>query len=311
VLCSIKHISKLRLKDDFIKIEFYKVIHRNGENMLEGLIVAGGAALLAARLYVDNTLVEVSKYEIKNNKVPNEFNKFKIVQLSDFHSYGFEKNNFKLLEKIHEEAPDIIVITGDMVNKYDTKFEKFLNIAEILSKKYKIYYIVGNHEIRLKKEDLEYMLNKLSGYGIKILNDEKITIARKCDQINIYGLHIPLSYYKIINRPDNVGEVISKVLKRCREDEFNILLAHNPLFFEEYSKHNVDLTLSGHVHGGMIRLPFLGAILSPERKFFPKYSGGIYEINNKKLIVSRGLGHSKRGIRLFNKRDLVSITLYS
>ena len=279
--------------------------------MLKGLIVACGAALLAARLYVDNTLVEVTKYEIKNNKVPKEFNKFKIVQLSDFHSYGFEKDNLKLLEKIHEEVPDIIVITGDMVNKYDTKFEKFLNIAETLSKKYKIYYIVGNHEIRLKKEDLEYVLNKLRGFGIKILNDEKITIARKSDQVNIYGLNIPLSYYKIINKPDNVGEVISKVLKRCREEEFNILLAHNPLFFEEYSKHNVDLTLSGHVHGGMIRLPFLGAILSPERRFFPKYSGGIYEMNNKKLIVSRGLGHSKRGIRLFNKRDLVSITLYS
>lgn len=303
--------SLLRLKSYFIKIEFYNKTHRNGENMLEGLIVAGGAVLLASRIYIDNTLVEVSKYEIKNNKVPKEFNKFKIVQLSDFHSYGFDKDNLKLLEKIYKEAPDIIVMTGDMLNKYDTKFEKFLNIAETLSRKYKTYYIAGNHEIRLKKEDFEYVLNKLMGFGIKILDDEKITVARRNSHINIYGLHIPLSYYKIINRPDNVGEVINKVLNRCREEEFNILLAHNPLFFEEYSKYNVDLTLSGHVHGGMIRLPILGAILSPERKFFPKYSGGIYEINNKKLVVSRGLGHSKRGVRLFNKRDLVSITLYS
>ncbi|WP_160686757.1 metallophosphoesterase [Clostridium sp. C2-6-12] len=278
--------------------------------MLEGLIVAGGAALLAARLYVDNTLIEVSKYEIKNNKIPKEFNKFKIVQLSDFHSYGFEKDDFILLEKIYEEEPDMIVMTGDMVNKYDTKFEKFLNLAETLSKRYKIYYIVGNHEIRLKKEDLEYLLNKLRTFGIKILNDEKITMVRKSNHINIYGLHIPLAYYKVINRPDNVGKVISKVLKNCKEEEFNILLAHNPLFFEEYSKYNVDLTLSGHVHGGMIRLPLLGAILSPERKFFPKYSHGIYEVKDKKLVVSRGLGHSKRGIRFFNKRDLVSITLY-
>lgn len=279
--------------------------------MLEGLIIGGGAVLLAARLYLDNTLVEVSKYEIKSNKIPKEFNEYKIVQLSDFHSYGFKWDNLKLIDKIYEEAPDIVVITGDMVNKYDKKFEKFLNIAEILSKKYKIYFIVGNHEIRLKKKDLDYILNKLEGFGIKILKDEKITIARKNDHINIYGLHIPLSYYKIINRPTNVGEVVSKILKGCKEEEFNILLSHNPLFFEEYSKHNIDLTLSGHVHGGMIRLPLIGAILSPERKFFPKYSGGIYEINNKKLVVSRGLGHSKRGIRLFNKRDLVSITLYS
>jgi predicted MPP superfamily phosphohydrolase len=281
------------------------------KNMLGVLMIAGVTVLLTARLYVDNTLVEVSKYEIKSNKIPKKFNKYKIIQLSDFHSYGFERDNLKLLQKIYEEEPDIIVITGDMVNKYDINFEKFLKMAETLSRKYKIYYIVGNHEIRLKEEDLEYILNKLKEFGIKILMDEKITIARKSDHINIYGLHIPLSYYKIINRPDNVGEVISKVLKMCREEEFNILLAHNPLFFEEYSNYNVDLTLSGHVHGGMIRLPFLGAILSPERKFFPKYSGGIYETNNKNLIVSRGLGHSKRGIRLFNKRDLVSITLYS
>lgn len=281
------------------------------KNMLEGLIIAGLAALLAVRLYVDNTLVEVSKYKIKNNKIPNEFNKYKIVQLSDFHSYGFKKDNLKLLEKIYEEAPDIIVITGDMVNKYDKKFEKFINIAETLSKKYKIYYIVGNHEIRLRKEDLEYILNKLKEFGIIILKDEKISISRKGEHINIFALHIPLPYYKIINKPNNVDKVISNVLKACKREEFNILMAHNPLFFEEYSKHNVDLTLSGHVHGGMIRLPLLGAILSPERKFFPKYSGGVYEINNKKLVVSRGLGHSKRGIRLFNKRDLVSITLYS
>jgi predicted MPP superfamily phosphohydrolase len=279
--------------------------------MVEGFIGLGGAALLAARLYVDNTLIQVSKYEINSDKIPKEFNKFKIVHLSDFHNYGFRRDNLKMFEIIDEESPDIIVMTGDMVNKYDKDFEKFLSLAETLSKKYKIYYIVGNHEIRLKKEDLEYILNKLKGFGIKILKDEKITIARKSAHINLYGLHIPLSYYKIINRPNNVGKVINKVLKQCKEEEFNILLAHNPLFFEEYSKYNVDLTLSGHVHGGMIRLPIVGAILSPERKFFPKYSGGIYEINSKKLVVSRGLGHSKRGMRFLNKRDLVSITLYS
>lgn len=279
--------------------------------MLESLIIASGAVLLAAQLYVDNTLIQVSKYEIKSDKIPKGFHKFKIVHLSDFHNYGFDKDNIKLFEKIQEESPDIVVMTGDMVNKYDVEFEKFLNLAETLSKKYKIYYILGNHEIRLRKEDSEYILNKLKGFGIKILKDEKVTIVRKRDYINIYGINIPLSYYKIKNKPTNIEEIVSKVLNSCKEEEFNILLAHNPLYFEEYSKKNVDLTLSGHVHGGMIRLPFLGAILSPERKFFPRYSNGIYEINHRKLLVSRGLGHSKRGIRLFNTRDLVSITLYS
>lgn len=279
--------------------------------MIEGFIGLGGAALLAARLYVDNTLIQVSKYEINSDKIPKEFNKFKIVHLSDFHSYGLKRDNLKIFEVIEDESPDIIVMTGDMVNKYDRNFEKFLNLAEVLSKKYKIYYIIGNHEIRLRKEDLEFILKKLSDFGIRILKDEKVTIVRKKEHINIYGINIPLSYYKIINKPDNVGEVISKLLKSCKKEEYNIVLAHNPLYFEQYSKENVDLILSGHVHGGMIRLPLLGAILSPERKFFPKYSSGIYEMNNKKLLVSRGLGHSKNGVRLFNRREIICITLNS
>lgn len=277
--------------------------------MILNLIGLASLTLLSTQIYKDNILTKVSKYQIKSDKIPKEFNNFKIVHLSDFHSYGFGKDNVKLLEKINDEHPNIIVMTGDMVNKYDVNFEKFLNLAEVLSKKYEIYYILGNHELRLRKDDLGYIMGKLKKFRVKILSDEKITIMRKKDYINIYGIDIPLSYYKVIDKPYNIEEVITKVLNRCNEKEYNILLAHNPLYFEEYSKKNINLTLSGHVHGGMIRLPFIGAILSPERKFFPKYSSGIYEINNKRLIVSRGLGHSRPGIRLFNKREIVSITL--
>lgn len=278
--------------------------------MINILIVLVAFAILSGLIFLQNTLIEVSKYKIKSDKIPEEFNKFKIVHLSDFHSYGFGKDNIKLIEKINNENPSIIVMTGDMVNKYDRNFEKFLNLAETLSKKYEIYYIIGNHEIRLRNNDLDFIIQKLKKIGIKVLRDEKITIMRKKDLINIYGLDIPLSYYKIKNRSSNIEEVLNAVLNKCNEKEYNILLAHNPLYFDEYIKHNVDLTLSGHVHGGMIRLPFIGALLSPERKFFPKYSSGVYEVNNKKLIVSRGLGHSKPGIRLFNKREIVSITLF-
>jgi len=275
--------------------------------MIGSIIGLSGLALLSIQLYIDNMLITVSKYEIKSNKIPKKFDKFKIVHLSDFHSYG--NDNIKIVEKINDERPNIIVMTGDMVSKYDVNFEKFLNLAEVLSKKYEIYYIVGNHEIRLRKDDLNLILKELHKFGIKVLNDEKVTLIRGNESINIYGIDIPLSYYKIINKPLNIGEVINVLIHKCNKNEYNILLAHNPLLFPEYAKYNVDLTLSGHIHGGMIRLPFIGAILSPERKFFPKYSSGVYEINNKKLLVSRGLGHSRPGIRLFNKREIVSITL--
>ena len=277
--------------------------------MIENLIAISSLVIISTLIYFENVLIKVSNFKIKSDKIPKEFNNFKIVHLSDFHSYGFGKDNVKMLKKINDEHPNIIVMTGDMVNKYDTNFEKFLNLAEALSKSYEIYYIVGNHEVRLRKDDLSFIVQKLKEFGVKILSDDKITIMRKKDYINIYGIDIPLSYYKIINKPSNVEEVITGILNKCNEKEYNILLAHNPLYFEAYSKQNIDLTLSGHVHGGMIRLPFIGAILSPERKLFPKYSSGIYEINNKKLIVNRGLGHSRPGIRLFNRREIVSITL--
>lgn len=277
--------------------------------MIGNIIATGGLALLSTMIYLDNTLIKLSKCEIKSDKIPKGFNKFKIVHLSDFHSYDFGKNNNKLIKKIDGENPSIIVMTGDMVNKYDRNFKKFLNLAVVLSNKYEIYYIVGNHEQRLKQEDLNLILKKLKELGIRVLSNEKVIIKRKNDYINIYGIDIPLSYYKIINKSSNIDEIVKISLNKCNEKEYNILLAHNPLYFEEYAKHNIDLTLSGHVHGGMIRLPFIGAILSPERKFFPKYSSGVYEINNKKLIVSRGLGHSKPGIRFCNMPELVSITL--
>lgn len=279
--------------------------------MNKSIAAVSGLGLLSMRMYLDNKFINVSKYEIKSNKLPIEFNKFKIVHLSDFHSYDFGKNNIKVIEKINDENPDIIVMTGDMVNKYDNNFDRFLKLSEILSKSYRMYYIVGNHEKRLRDYHLNFIIEKLSQFNIKILNDEKIIIKRKNAFINIYGIDIPLSFYKIRNRPSNIEDVVDSVLKRCKEKEYNILLAHNPLYFEIYSKFSVDLTLSGHVHGGMVRLPFVGGVLSPERKLFPKYSSGVYKVNNKELIVSRGLGHSKPGMRLFNMPEIVSITLVS
>jgi predicted MPP superfamily phosphohydrolase len=278
--------------------------------MGKNIIALSCFALLSTLIYLDNKLVKVTRYEIKSDKIPEEFDKFKIVHLSDFHNHNFlGKDSVQIIKKIDNEKPDIIVMTGDMVNKYDKNFERFLNLAEVLSEKYKIYYIEGNHEQRLKRNDLNFILNKLKQLGIKILNNEKIAIQGKNNCINIYGINIPVEFYKLKNKPSNIQEIINSSLKNCSKSEYNILLAHNPLYFQKYADNNVDLILSGHVHGGMIRLPFLGGLLSPERKFFPKYSSGVYEKNSKRLVVSRGLGHSKPLIRVFNMPEILSITL--
>lgn len=169
---------------------------------------------------------------------------------------------------------------------------------------------MGNHEKRLSEYNRNLIIRKLEGFGVTILNEEKSIIKGREYVFNIYGIDLPLLYYRRKkNESFNIDGFLNKQMKKYTKEEFNILLAHNPLYFDYYSRYNADLILSGHVHGGMIRLPFIGAILSPERKFFPKYNSGVYEKNNRKIIVSRGLGQSKLGIRLFNKPEIVSITL--
>lgn len=278
--------------------------------MIKNIVLLLGLSLITTYTYLDNKLLGISKYKIVNNKIPREFNNYKIIHLSDFHNYKYiGDNNSTIIDKIDNEKPNIIVITGDMVNKYDKKFDNFFSLVEALSGKYEMYYIVGNHEKRLNCYYLNMIMTKLKNLNVKVINNQKITLARKHACINLYGLDIPLSFYKTKNRPLNIEEIVSAELIKCKGKEYNILLVHNPLYFDFYAKYNIDLTLAGHVHGGMIRIPFIGGLLSPERKFFPKYNSGIYDIDNKKLIVSRGMGHSSPGIRIFNMPEIVSITL--
>ncbi|SFC16212.1 metallophosphoesterase [Clostridium uliginosum] len=278
--------------------------------MNKNLMLLLGLTITSTFIYFDNNLLKVSKYKVKSKKIPREFNNFKLMHLSDLHSKSFGKDNSKLIKKIYMENPNIIVMTGDMVNKYDTEFDEFLRLAEELSKKYAIYYIVGNHEQRLKKDNLIFLINQLRKLGIRVLNNEKIKLIKGEEFINLYGMSIPLLYYKVGKNKVNFREdTMKELLGNYNDKNYSILLTHNPLYFDTYAKYNVDLTLCGHVHGGMIRLPFIGAILSPERKFFPKYNSGEYEINKKKLIVSRGIGHSMPGIRILNRPEIVIITL--
>lgn len=264
---------------------------------------------LLSFLYLGNKSFEVSNYIIKDKNLPYEFNNFKIIHLSDFHSNYDIKD--KIITQINKEDPNIVVMTGDMVNKYDNKsdFNIFLDLAQNIASRYKTYFICGNHENRLDKEDLNYVFLNLKKYNVCILNNDHKKIYRNNQYINIYGINLSNEFYNIndVSGRWKLNNKIENTLNNLKEDQYNILLIHNPLFFNEYAKYNANVIFSGHVHGGMIRLPLVGALLSPERKFFPKYNSGIYDINNKFMIVSRGLGHSRPGIRIKNKPDLVSI----
>ena len=153
--------------------------------------------IAAANIYFDNNFLEVSQYTVKSNKIPTSFKDFKILQLSDLHSKNFGNRNNKLIKKINSENPDIVVMTGDMVNTKDTDFEVFINLAEQISKRYDTYYIVGNHEQNLNDDRRKILIDKLNEIGIRVLDNEKVTITRAPRYKFIRVMN--LRYYKDLN----------------------------------------------------------------------------------------------------------------
>lgn len=272
-------------------------------------------------LYINyniNTL-EIAKYTVKNKKISKDFDGYNIVQISDLHSKSFGKNNEKLLEKIKSLNPDIVVITGDLVDGENNNYNIALDFMKQLTKLYKVYYIIGNHEQKalIKKYKDEYIkyFDELNKIDFINLDNDKAEVNKGNSKINIYGLTIPYSCYKYLFENKEITtidrEFLEQELGNLNKDEFNILLAHTPFYFDEYEKWGADLTLCGHVHGGVVRLPFVGGLLSPDRKFFPKYDLGKYEKNNSTMLVSKGLGGSKVLIRINCKPEIVSIKLKS
>lgn len=270
------------------------------------------------KIYSDNNFIEVMNYKICSAKIPKEFNSFKILQFSDLHSKSFGKENSKLIRKANEVNPDIIVITGDMVND-DFDYSSFECIINKLIKKYKIYYIIGNHEqnVMIKNQsEFNNMIERIKVAGVTILSNEKINVNIVTEYINLYGMHMDLKYYRNYIKKESRGvnftvKDMERLIGKCDKERYNVLLSHNPIYFDAYSKWGADIVLTGHMHGGMIKLPFFGGVFSPEHKFFPKYYEGIYKKGNSFMNVNRGLGRGSFGIRLFNKPEISVITLHN
>lgn len=263
--------------------------------------------------------IKVTRYNIKSEKISNNFESIKIVHLSDLHSRDFGKNNLRLMFKIAKECPDIIVMTGDMINgeKEDIyNLEKILKTIISKLNNVKIYYIIGNRELKLKKEEYCELKSILNKNNVVLLENSNNTLG---ENICIYGVnHYKLDieeYYskfseyiskKNIESNKNIENITGALDKR----KYNILLIHDPKDFNEYSKCGFDLILAGHIHGGVIRLPIINkGVLSPERKIFPKYDSGIYEDNQSYMCVSRGLGYGTIPFRIFNRPEIISVKI--
>lgn len=274
--------------------------------------------------YTQANYLQITEYSIASAKIPKEFNGFKILQISDLHSKEFGKGNEYLIKQIKALHPDIIVATGDMLNSVNDDGRVFYDLAKNLVKHFKIYYIKGNHEqiAEFKAREagsdwLDTYMEKLDDLGVIVLNNNKAELTRNGASINLYGLDISLRLYRGKYTAAYVGgstiEVpdIQKALDICEGGKYNILLTHNPAYFQVYSGCGADLILTGHMHGGIVRVPFMGGLLSPEHSFFPKYDAGMYELGKSKMIVNRGLGNSTIKLRVFNRPEIAMVTLMS
>jgi predicted MPP superfamily phosphohydrolase len=248
--------------------------------------------------------ISVSTQTVHLKDLPIDFNGYKILQLSDLHNKEFGEGNKKLAKKINGIKPDLVVITGDMLNNSQDipdNGEVLIRLIENLNQNYPIIYVTGEHEEGLYYEDRNKYLNegtKLNNLGVVVLNDGQTTVAREGATIILYGLKEHLS-----------GDIqIKERLGETTEEEVNILLSHRPFYFDEYTNWGADLVFSGDTHGGMIRLPFIGGVVSTEG-LFPEYDGGLFQNGKSTMVVSRGLGNNPIPVRINNRPEIVVVTL--
>ena len=263
--------------------------------------------IIASSIITQNKNLKVTKTSLNFNTLPSGFDNFKIAQVSDIHCNKVGSSDITFINKIKKFSPDIIVITGDLLDSYNNDMDIAYNILCQLSVISQCYFVSGNHELRLPEEyeKLKEILNKLN---ITNLNNSSILLEKNSESINLAGVE-DYNYFK---NEDNLNHRANfkKTLEELNlANHFNILLSHRPEKFPMYIETNYDLIFSGHAHGGQWRVPFLGGIFSPSQGFFPKYTSGKYIQNDSILIVSRGLGNSSFPIRINNRIELVLVTL--
>ena len=260
-------------------------------------------------VFPENHMLRTSQIKIVTGRLPAAFDGFRIVQIADLHGCRFGKENRRLLETVDAEKPDLVVLTGDTVDRKLKDYSPIFRFTKALCGKYPVLCILGNHEQELCGSRRREFVRGLCAQGVRLLDNGVEKLERGGESITLYGVRVPLRFYRWNRhgrrRPEFAKKEMERLLGTCGS-EYSILLAHNPLFFESYAAWGADLTLCGHIHGGMIRLPRLGGLLSPERNFFPRYSAGLYRIGEHSMAVSCGLS---KGPRINNPPEIVSLTL--
>ena len=256
-----------------------------------------------------NTALEVNEYQTTSDKIPQGFDGFRIAQVSDLHNAEFGEENWKLIKMLSQTDPDIIVLTGDLIDSRQTDLDVALEFAWQAGKIARVYYVSGNHEARIPEyEDLKIGLVKA---GVVILENQKVQITREGESITLMGIDDP-SFQEDYLFGDAEGVAKQAISDLQNEsDGYTVLLSHRPELFDVYVDTGIDLVFSGHAHGGQFRLPFVGGLAAPNQGFFPKYDAGRFVGENTTMIVSRGVGNSIIPIRFNNRPEIVVAQLKS
>ncbi len=261
-----------------------------------------------AFLYFENNYITTTKINIKSPGLPDTFDGYKIVHLSDLHNKKFGKDQKNLVKRIEDAHPDIIVFTGDLIDSRRFNAEISLELMKRLVDIAPVYYVPGNHECRSGR--LEILCNDLKDIGVNVLRNVCDVVSRDGDGIYIIGIDDPSIYKTEDVETKVVRREIDRIMDEIQDnDAFKILLVHRPDMFPLYSDYGFNLVLSGHAHGGQIRLPFIGGLVAPNQGIFPEFTSGEHKIDDSTMVVSRGLGNSIFPQRLFNRPEVVVLTL--
>ena len=254
-----------------------------------------------------NTALEVNEYQITSDKIPEAFSGFRIAQVSDLHNAEFGEGNCKLIGLLSQTDPDMIVLTGDLIDSRQTDNEIALEFAEQAMQISPVYFISGNHEARVREYDDLKM--GLVDAGVVVLENQQVQITKEGEHITLIGVDDP-SF-----RTDYLFGDAESVIKQAtadlqnETDSFTILLSHRPELFDTYVDSGVDLVFSGHAHGGQFRIPLVGGLVAPNQGFFPKYDAGQFNRENTTMIVSRGVGNSIIPVRFNNRPEIIVVSL--
>ncbi|BBF43418.1 Ser/Thr protein phosphatase family protein [Lachnospiraceae bacterium KM106-2] len=285
------------------------------------LLLAGINAYRNRNIYLNN-------FTITSKQLPAAFEDYKIIQLTDIHSIQSKKQQDMILEKVKEQKPDLIAITGDLVDltQYSKQTEAYesgktkmrpgeetVPLLQALVKLAPVYYVYGNHELLVEEKSQPYFKEAVIKSGVHIINNQVVRIQKGTESIVLAGIDDPekesRNIMSNVSEKDIVKQELDQINGSLQEKEYTILLSHRPEMFSLYQKYPIDLALTGHAHGGQFRLPFVKGAFAPGQGFLPKYDAGLYQADGLKMIVGRGIGNSVIKVRIFNSPEIVTIKL--